>query len=208
MDRKKETHLKVLRGEHSLKSHAFDDFPSLLNSTPTAQISLMIHGVLDRRVGYPSELSSATRSGAEKIQFSSLEKFVSLSIDKHLSTEEIEEDLEVLGVERERRECVASAVSERMKEQRAFLLDHVLSISQKRLIDFDWSLKVGVAGDTISALNEPIVHLQLRLQRTHDGPEEGWKEEVVDIELSQRELDKFIGVLDTVASNMRSIGVV
>jgi hypothetical protein len=170
-------------------------------------VGQMVHGLLDRRAGYPSAFSTATRSGTERVRSSSFEKFVSLCIDKHLSMEDVEHDLEGLGVERERRECVASAVSDRMKEQRAFLLDHVLSISQKRLIDFDWSLKVGVAGDTISALNEPIVHLQLRLQRTEDAPV-GEEEEVVDIELSQRELDKFIEVLDTVASNMRSIGVI
>ena len=98
--------------------------------------------------------------------------------------------LSAAGVAESKLAVVATVCEVRSDELRQALVTETHGIGGGQLVDFDWSVKVALASDSLSELNEPLFHLRLSVRYP------GGELKDINMELSADELDDMIAKLE------------
>lgn len=94
---------------------------------------------------------------------------------------------------------VVTAFEARRGEIRQALLAETRSIANAQLEDFDWNIKMAVASDFLADLQEPMLHLSLKVRNPDSTVED------VKIELSHAELQGVIGKMEAANTVVREL---
>lgn len=111
----------------------------------------------------------------------------------------MEEGLKEAGVDSTIAGLVVAAFEARRGEIRDALLAETRSIASAQLEDFDWNVKMAVASDMLADLQEPMLHLSLKIRNPDSTVED------VKIELSRTELQGVIGKMEAANSIVRDL---
>ena len=111
----------------------------------------------------------------------------------------MEEGLTEAGVDSTIAGLVVAAFEARRGEIRDALLAETRSIASAQLEDFDWNVKMAVASDMLADLQEPMLHLSLKIRNPDSTVED------VKIELSRTELQGVIGKMEAANSVVRDL---
>ncbi|KAJ1214992.1 hypothetical protein NDU88_002602 [Pleurodeles waltl] len=92
-------------------------------------------------------------------------------------------------VSKKHQDTIIKCVKSRKEEIRHALLERVTAMSSAQLQDFDWQLKLALSSDKISALQMPLVNLDLDVRENNEIKS-------VSIEMNKEELQSLISSLE------------
>ncbi|XP_039607325.1 COMM domain-containing protein 8 [Polypterus senegalus] len=113
--------------------------------------------------------------------------FLKTAVGKKMNDEELQQSLS--GLDSSHQQAIFHCLQSRREEIRHSLIEKTNAISTSQLQDFDWQLKLALSSDKISALQAPLVNLDLDIK-------ENGAITPLSIEMNKDELQNLISSLE------------
>ncbi|XP_069487818.1 COMM domain-containing protein 8 [Ambystoma mexicanum] len=163
----------------------------LLEKVPVPQIGQFLHKVVDgicarahpRFQDYGSIWTLT--EWLEILEHST--RFIENAVGKNVPEDEITQELEQLS--KNHQDAIMKCIKGRKEEIRRALVERITAMSSAQLLDFDWQLKLALSSDKISALQMPLVNLDLDVRENNEI-------EPISIEMNKEELQSLISSLE------------
>ncbi|XP_064638067.1 COMM domain-containing protein 8-like [Lineus longissimus] len=164
---------------------------SFLEKCPSDRLLVFIHEVIDNlceKIGPKYQDYSEFWSLEEWWDVVDQVKIASKSVVKNQWTKD-EAEKELKSLDASLQQQLLTAIHLRQDEIRHTLVNSTTAISQAHLKDFDWQVNLVMSSDKLSSIQEPILNLDLDIQRDSDT-------KITSVELDKQDLVKMISTLE------------
>eukprot|EP00118_Oscarella_pearsei_P025503 m.308296 g.308296 ORF g.308296 m.308296 type:complete len:179 (+) comp43716_c0_seq1:34-570(+) len=162
----------------------------LLEKASSDQVEKLLHEVCDSLCGRKGprfqDHNKIVKISGWRNLVSACEQFVKGAVG--LKTKELSEKLKILP--EAHRSIAGSCIAARQEEVVSALKRAVAGISQAKLKDFDWNLKVVLSSDKIAAVEEPLVTVDLEVENPNGNTKH------ISVEMNKAELKNMITSLE------------
>ncbi|GAB6021544.1 COMM domain containing 8 [Chamberlinius hualienensis] len=161
----------------------------ILTKIPVDKLAKILHGVIDRKCGRQTSLSSADFVTAE--EWFEIVEIANKTIEILCQPEDTLTLISSLGLSPDYEKVLKDFVGSRKEDLMRYLRDKsVADGTELHLKDFDWNLKLTLGSDKMSEMRQPMASLHFVTQRDHNTS-------TFTLEMNHKELADVIQVLES-----------